>query len=152
MPLSSGLKNVNAMRSTFVIIALFFSVVLFAQHRITGKWKTIDDETGKPVSVVEIYEKNNRVYGKIIELFNPKNKNRACENCLGDDKNRPLNGLVVIKGLTKSGTEYNGRILDPKQGRLYKCTITFENNDRLKVRGYIGISFIGRTQYWERIK
>ena len=140
------------MKSVFTIVILFFCTVFYSQNRITGKWKTVDDETGKPVSVVEIYEKQGKIYGKIIELFNPKNKTRVCENCTGDDKNKPLNGLIVIKGLVKNGNEYTGKILDPKQGRLYKCVITFENHHRLKVRGYIGVSFIGRTQYWERIK
>jgi uncharacterized protein (DUF2147 family) len=62
-------------------------------------------------------------------------------------------GLIFIKGLTKDGEEYSGgKILDPKNGKLYKCYITLEGNDKLKVRGYIGISLLGRTQYWKRVK
>jgi uncharacterized protein (DUF2147 family) len=133
-------------------LLLFFTTAL-SQNRFLGKWKTIDDETGKPVSVVEIFESKGRIYGKIVELYNPKNVHRKCENCTGDDKNKPLLGLIVIKGLTKDGNEYsNGKILDPKQGKLYKCTISLDGNDRLKVRGFIGVSLIGRTQVWERLK
>lgn len=122
-------------------------------HSVTGKWKTIDDETGKPVSIVEIFESRGKIYGKVIDVYNPKNKTRVCENCSGDDHNKPIVGLLVIKGLTKDGAEYSdGKILDPKHGKLYKCYITLESADRLKVRGYIGISLLGRTQIWERLK
>lgn len=120
---------------------------------VIGKWKTIDDETGKAVSIVEIYEHSGKIYGKVVEILNPKDKSRTCVNCTGSDKNKPILGLVVIKGLTKDGNEYNnGKILDPKHGKLYKCYITCETPDRLKVRGYIGVSLIGRTQYWHRVK
>ncbi|MEN9656287.1 MAG: hypothetical protein RL311_1258, partial [Bacteroidota bacterium] len=70
----------------------------------------------------------------------------------GDDKNKPILGLNIIKGLSKDGAEYNsGEILDPKNGKLYKCALSLESKDKLKVRGYIGFSLIGRTQYWYRV-
>lgn len=136
------------------VILFFISITAFSQsHSVIGKWKTLDDETGKPVSVVEIFEKNKKIYGKVVEIFNPKTKVPRCEKCDGDDKNKPILGLIVIKGLTKDGKEYNnGKILDPKHGKIYKCFITLESKDVLKVRGFIGISLIGRTQFWERIK
>jgi uncharacterized protein (DUF2147 family) len=141
------------MKQYLVIFAALATTCICAQHSVTGKWKTIDDETGKPVSVVEIYEKNGKIYGHVIEIFNPKSKNRSCENCSGDDKDKPILGLTVIKGLSKDGDEYSGgKILDPKSGKLYKCYITLEDKDKLKVRGYIGISLLGRTQYWHRVK
>ena len=60
--------------------------------------------------------------------------------------------IVSIKGLSKEGAEYtSGEILDPKNGKLYKCTISLESKDKLKVRGYIGFSLLGRTQYWHRV-
>jgi uncharacterized protein (DUF2147 family) len=135
-------------------ILYFISIAAFSQsHTVIGKWKTLDDETGRPVSVVEIFEKNKKIYGKVIEIFNPKTKVPRCEKCDGEDKNKPILGLIVIKGLTKDGNEYNnGKILDPKHGKIYKCFITLESKDVLKVRGFIGISLIGRTQFWERIK
>ncbi len=118
---------------------------------VTGKWKTIDDETGDAKSIVEIYKKDGKVYGKIVDLINPKKKNAKCTECPGDDKNKPLNGLVIIRGLEKDGDEYNdGKILDPISGKLYKCYIALENPDRLKVRGYVGFAMLGRTQYWSR--
>jgi len=136
-----------------LLIVLIVSTNFYGQHSITGKWKTIDDETGKVVSVVEIYEVKGKYWGKIIELTNPKDRDRTCVNCSGTDHNKPILGLTVIKGLSKVGNEYtNGKILDPKHGKLYKSTIALESKDRLKVRGYIGVTLIGRTQIWERVK
>ncbi|MFT3795938.1 DUF2147 domain-containing protein [Flavobacterium sp.] len=141
------------MNGILLSIALFVSSFVFSQHSIVGKWKTIDDETGKVVSVVEIYEAKGKYWGKIVELTNPKDRDKTCVECSGTDHNKPILGLVVIKGLTKVGNEYtNGKILDPKHGKLYKSIICLEGKDRLKVRGYIGVSLIGRTQYWERVK
>lgn len=141
------------MNGIFLSIALLISTIFYAQHSVIGKWKTIDDETGKMVSVVEIFEYKNKIYGKVIEITNPKDRNKTCVNCTGEDKNKPILGLIVIKGLSKEGDEYtNGKILDPKHGKLYKSYIKLESKDRLKVRGYIGISLIGRSQIWERLK
>lgn len=120
---------------------------------VIGKWKTFDDKTGDAKSIVEIYEKDSKVYGKIIEILNPEKKNDKCTKCSGQDKDKPLKGLTIIKGLKKDGKEYSdGEILDPSSGKLYKCTISLENKDKLKVRGYIGISALGRSQTWTRIE
>ena len=131
---------------------MLVSTLHFSQS-VVGKWKTIDDETGKAISVVEIYERGGKIYGKVHDIIDPKDRNKICSNCTGEDKDKPIIGLTVIKGLVKDGAEYNsGKILDPKYGRLYKCFITLESKDKLKVRGYIGISLFRRTQYWHRIK
>lgn len=135
------------------LLILFSNIAQAQSAGIIGKWKAIDDQTGKAVSVIEIFEKHNKIYGKIVELLNSKAKNPKCDKCDGEDKNKPIVGLIVIKGLTKVNDEYtNGKILDPKHGKLYKCTISLENKDQLKVRGYFGIELLGRTQFWERIK
>ena len=138
--------------SKSIFVFLLFYQFSFYQN-IIGKWKTIDDETGKEKSIVEIFEKNGKVFGRILEVLDPEKKNKKCELCDGEDKNKSIQGLVIIKGLTKEDDEYsNGKILDPKNGKLYKCSISLESKDKLKVRGYIGISLIGRTQYWYRAK
>ncbi|HEX8270857.1 MAG TPA: DUF2147 domain-containing protein [Flavobacterium sp.] len=135
---------------TFILLLpLFFS----HGQSVLGRWKSIDDITGKTVGIVEIYEKNGKIYGKIVEILIEKDKDKMCEMCAGNDKGKPILGLVILKGLQKDGDEYNGgHILDPKQGKLYKCYITAEGPDKLKVRGYIGFSLLGRTQYWHRVK
>lgn len=135
------------------VVLLFLSVNFYGQNpSVIGKWKTIDED-GKPKSIVEIYEKSQKIYGKVIEILEVENKNRVCTKCSGEDKNKAVLGLLVIKGLKKVGAEYkDGEILDPKNGKLYDCYINLEGNDKLKVRGFIGFSFIGRTQYWHRVK
>lgn len=135
------------------LLILLSNFVQAQSAGVTGKWRAIDDQTGKAVSIIEIYEKHNKIYGRITELLNSKAKNPKCDKCDGEDKGKPVLGLIVIKGLTKENEEYtNGKILDPKHGKLYKCSITLINKDKLKVRGYIGIELLGRTQFWERVK
>jgi len=141
------------MKKIFVLIVAFFLTSAYAQKTVLGKWKSIDDETGKALGIVEIYEEDGKIYGKIIDILIPKDRNKTCEKCPGEDKGKPILGLTVIKELKEDGNEYNGgHILDPKHGKLYKCYINLENEDKLKIRGYIGISLFGRTQYWHRVK
>jgi uncharacterized protein (DUF2147 family) len=122
-------------------------------QEVLGKWKTIDDNTGEAKSIIEIYKENDKIYGKVAEILVKRQENPTCRNCEGEDKDKPILGLVIIKGLEKDGDEYNsGKILDPESGKLYKCYIQLEEEDKLKVRGYIGFSLLGRTQYWERVK
>ena len=141
------------MKTILLLLNLFIFNSLFAQNTVIGKWKTIDDKTGKPKSIIEIYEKDGKIYGKIIDILNPANKKNLCTECSGAEKNKPVMGMVLINGLTKDNDEYNGgTIIDPTNGKVYKCYIALEAQDKLKVRGYIGLSIIGRTQYWYRIK
>jgi uncharacterized protein (DUF2147 family) len=119
---------------------------------VIGKWKTIDDQTGEPQSIVEVFSKSGKIYAKVVEILDLNHKNSLCKKCSGEDKNKPILGLTIIKGLTKDGSEYNsGEILDPKNGKLYKCSLSLETIDKLKIRGYIGFSLLGRTQYWHRV-
>lgn len=135
---------------TFLLcLFLFFSV---EAQSVIGKWKTIDDVSGEVKSIVQIYEENGKIYGKVIEIMDASKRNRLCENCPGVLKNKPVLGLKIINGLEKNGSSYeNGKILDPESGKEYKCYISLEDDKTLKVRGYIGISLMGRTQYWKRI-
>lgn len=132
----------------FAFAALFAATFSYAQ--IEGKWKTIDDETGKAKSIVEIYKKGDKYYGKIVQLLiKPENEN--CVACTDDRKNKPLVGLEIIRDLKKDGNEFTGgTITDPKKGKSYKCTIK-KDGDKLSVRGYIGISLMGRTQTWHKV-
>jgi len=142
------------MKKLFLTMTLVAATVLTAVAQdVTGKWKTIDDETGDAKSIVEIYKDNGKIYGKVVEILTPGKKDATCVDCPGADNGKPIMGLVIIKGLEKDGDEYNdGKILDPNSGKLYKCYIELESKDKLKVRGYIGFSLLGRTQYWHRVK
>lgn len=133
----------------FVMVAGVFSATA---QGVIGQWKTIDDETGEAKSIVEIYEQNGKIYGKVVKILNPAKKDAKCTECKGSDKNKPILGMVIIKGLEKDDDEYtDGKILDPNNGKLYSCTIKLDGKDTLEVRGYIGFSFIGRSQTWTRV-
>ncbi|QYJ68063.1 DUF2147 domain-containing protein [Flavobacterium litorale] len=142
------------MKKYFLTLLLVFTagILSAAAQGVTGKWKTIDDETGEAKSIVEIYEKDGKIYGKVVEILNPAKREAKCTKCKGADKNKPILGLVIIKGLEKDGDEYtDGDILDPNKGKLYSCTIKLDGKDKLDVRGYLGFSFIGRSQTWIRV-
>jgi uncharacterized protein (DUF2147 family) len=142
------------MKNIITIAILLVSTIFYSQnHSVIGKWKTIDDETGKAKSIIEIYEKSGKIYGKVVEILDMEHKKDLCTNCDNEDRNKPIVGMTIIKGLSKNGSEYgSGKILDPKNGKIYKCMMALEGNDKLKVRGYIGFALIGRTQYWHRVK
>ena len=140
--------------TVFVFACLLASTQLFAQS-VLGKWKTIDDVTGKTKSIVEIYEFQGKTYGKVVKLFRgpTEDQDPICDKCTDYRKNKKIIGMNVVTGLSKSGSEWNGgEITDPNNGKTYKCYITLESADKLKVRGYIGFSMVGRTQYWYRDK
>ncbi|MEP5253833.1 MULTISPECIES: DUF2147 domain-containing protein [Winogradskyella] len=139
-------------KNTLILsILLLLSLNLSAQD-ILGKWKTIDDNTGEAKSLVEIYEKNGEVYGKIVSVFNPAKKSAKCNDCEGKQKDQPLEGLVFIEGLTKNDDVYDGgTILNPEDGKVFRCRLKLEDDkDTLQVRGYL--AFFYRTQYWKRVK
>ena len=136
----------------FTLSIILFTAAAAVAQDVTGKWKTIDDETGEAKSIVEIYKKNGKVYGKVAEILNPARRDATCNDCPGDAKGKPILGLVILKNLEKDGDEYSGgTIMDPQNGKVYKCYIALENENKLKVRGYIGFSLLGRTQYWTRV-
>jgi len=139
------------MKKTLFLLTLLACISVSAQD-IFGKWKTIDDETGEAKSIVEIYEQDGKVYGKILEILNPEKKEALCTKCEDNEKNKPILGLVIIKDMQEDGEYYKkGTIFDPQRGKKYKCRIKIHNGDPnlLQVRGYLG--FIYATQYWERV-
>ncbi|SEK31881.1 hypothetical protein SAMN04487910_0240 [Aquimarina amphilecti] len=132
-----------------IIILLCLTGFVNAQNEIIGKWTTIDDNTGEPRSIVEIYKKGNKLYGKIDRILKESDRNQLCIECEGDDYNQPIEGMVIIKDLQKDGDEYeDGTIMDPENGKVYKCKIWLDEDDpnTLNVRGYI--AFLFRTQKW----
>lgn len=134
-----------------IILSLFLTISVNSQS-IFGKWKTIDDETGNEKSIVEIYNVNGKAYAKILKILEKGKEDKVCDLCKDDKKNKPIKGMVIINGLSKDGEEWNdAKILDPKTGKEYKCYITLEDKNKLKVRGYIGFALIGRTQYWTKV-
>lgn len=137
----------------FTMMFLLASAFMFGQSAV-GTWKTIDDETGKAKSHINIYEKDGKLYGKVIKLLTPGRENATCTKCKGNKKNKPIVGMVVLSGVEKDGKNKwdDGEILDPKKGKTYDVSLELVNANKLKVRGYLGFSMLGRTQYWERVK
>ena len=116
-----------------------------------GRWKTVDDKTGKPKAIVQIYEEKGKLYGKIEATLDPKAK-KICEECRDERKGQPIVGMVILRGLAMHGDEYSGGdILDPDNGKVYRCKVRIEEHgSRLSVRGFIGFSLLGRSQVWTR--
>ncbi len=121
-----------------------------------GTWRTIDDETKEPKSLVRIVEKGGKLYGTIIKLFRKPDEDQdpKCDKCSGGLKDKPIKGMRILQGSTRDDDEWTGgTILDPGNGKTYKCTLkVVEGGKKMKVRGFIGISLIGRTQIWHRVK
>jgi uncharacterized protein (DUF2147 family) len=135
---------------TLFLLSLFISSFLSGQS-IAGKWKTIDDETGKAKSIVEIYIENGKAYGKIIKLFrNPsQEQNPICDKCTDNRKNQKVIGMTIISAMEKDGDEWeDGEILDPNNGKIYNCKLWVEDG-KLQVRGYV--AFFYRTQTWLKV-
>jgi uncharacterized protein (DUF2147 family) len=136
-----------------LIVPLMLFCIALQGQSITGKWKTIDDNSGEERSIVEIYEKNGKVYGRIIKLFRKpgEDPDPICDDCDPDDSRykKKIIGMEIISNMTKAGKEYDGgSILDPESGKIYRCRLWIEGND-LKVRGYWGPFF--RTQTWKKV-
>jgi uncharacterized protein (DUF2147 family) len=143
--------------------AAFFSVLLFATITPAGSlaaefespiglWKTIDDATGSPRALVRIYEQDGKLFGQIEKVFDAQPDNQVCTACKDDRKNQSIIGLIIVRNIVQLGHEYGGGdILDPESGSVYRCKMHLEAaGSRLMVRGYIGFSFLGRSQSWQR--
>lgn len=139
-----------------IFLLFSFSHISFAQD-ITGVWQSVDDLTGAPKGQVEITQESDGTYtGKITKItprtgYTPK---EFCINCPAPYTNKPILGLNVITKLKhKKDLLYTGgKILDPNSGRVYSLTAKLSNNgQRLHLRGYVGVSVLGRSQIWIRV-
>ena len=119
-----------------------------------GLWKTIDDKTGKPLSLVRLTEVDGELQGRVerILVAPGDDPQPRCDKCTGALKDRPIVGMTFLWGFRRDGERYgDGSILDPEEGRVYRCRIELSGDGgRLDVRGYVGIPLFGRTQIWLR--
>ena len=117
-----------------------------------GLWKTFDDKTGSARAIVRVYEENGKLFGRIERSFTPGAEKRVCQVCTDERKNQPIIGLLIIRDMKASDGEFSGGdILDPDTGSVYRCKFHVDDSGtHLIVRGFIGISLLGRTQTWLR--
>jgi uncharacterized protein (DUF2147 family) len=148
----------SCVRRASVALALViaaYAVAPAAQIDLTspvGTWRIIDDKTGKPRSVISIYEQDGKIFGRIERSLRPGVEPGTCVKCTDERKDQPLIGMVFMRDLKLVDGEYrDGDILDPDNGSVYRCRLRLvDGGKKVIVRGFLGISLFGRTQTWER--
>ena len=131
------------------ILCLLLNLPLQAQT-VLGKWENRNEE-GKVNSIIEVYKKDDKVFGKVNRIMKEEDRDRVCTKCTGDLKNEPIEGMELMQDLKKEGAKYvGGTIVDPKSGKKYRCKIWLDEDDPdiLKIRGYL--SFFYKTKEWRR--
>jgi len=145
----------SAMKSLLVATALMLvSNLVAAAGTPVGVWRSIDDKTKQERSIIRISEENGALKGVVEKLFDQPGDDPAhlCKECKDERKDKPIIGMTILWGLKKDGESWGGgEILDPHNGKIYRCKMTLsEDGKSLNVRGFIGISLIGRSQTWLR--
>ncbi|WP_235298492.1 DUF2147 domain-containing protein [Portibacter marinus] len=139
------------MKKLSFLFAFLFVLALSAQSPV-GVWKTIDDETGDAKSHVEIYEKDGKFYGKVVKLL-PAATTEVCGPCPGERAGKSLIDMDILWDLEPYKDYWSyGSIIDPAKGKIYKASVWLEDDNTLKVRGYVGVSVLGRNQNWYRVE
>ncbi len=146
------------MAKTILFLGIFSLVFIsaFGQQKadeIVGIWETPGEDNGR----IEIYKNGNKYHGRIVWLKKPieNGKYRVDENNPDPGlRSNPVVGLDILKGFVFDGEdEWNdGKIYDPANGKTYSCFMELDAPDKLKVRGFIGFSLLGRTEYWSRVQ
>ena len=150
-------KLLSAFAVLLSLIAAGYSESVSARTEPTaaGLWQAVDDETGQPTGWFLIRNGGGVYTGVIAKMFLKagENPNESCSKCPGDRHNHPWLGLEIIRGMTRSGLKYDGgTILDPRDGDVYNAMMMLASDGQtLTVRGYLGISLLGRNQYWTRL-
>ena len=135
-----------------ICVLMTLAAPALAQGSPVGLWRTVDDATGQDTGVVRLFESNGALYGTIEKIFDPVKAAYTCVKCGDDRKNKPLIGLDFMRGLKRNGDVWDGgTILDPNTGSIYRSSARLtDGGKKLVVRGYLGISLLGRSQTWVR--
>jgi len=131
-----------------ILCALLASGALYAQTNdpIIGKWQNPSGE-GR----IEIMKKGDKFFGTLYWIKDSDKKD--AKNPDSALQSRKIQGLEILKNFSKDGENYSGgEIYDPKSGKTYSCKMTLKGEDKLDIRGYMGISLLGRTETWKRIR
>ena len=152
-------NQVSAMKSLLVALSCFGLFSTFAHAAdLNGVWRTIDDKSGIVRAHVKMERQPDGSYtGTIIEDFPAAGETPLlkCNNCPAPYTNKPIIGLEILKGFKEEANNPNnfshGKVLDPRHGKLYSGKATLSKDGRkLYLRGYVGISLLGRSQTWLR--
>ena len=137
---------------TAAALLLNAGAVFAAENTPVGTWKTIDDATGKPASIVQITEEGDELKATVLQILTQPTPRGFCHACEGERKDQPIEGMNIMWGVHKHGDAWDGgQILDPKSGKIYKVKLQPNaDGSKLTVRGYMGVSLFGRSQEWLR--
>ena len=136
-------------RAAAALALLLVALPALAQSPV-GTWRTIDEETNQPKSIVRVYDRGGRLHGEIVRLLP---EGRLCVDCAARFNGRNLRGTEILSGFRQNGNTWEGgRITDPKSGRTYRAKMQVQSDGRLKVWGYVGMdtALTRRAQYWVR--
>ena len=121
----TGVRRLLVLPVTMIALLLLGAGPVSAADSPVGRWKTVDEKTGKTRSEVEVYEQAGKLLGRITSIPEPLDKDgkpKTCTKCAGADKDKPIIGLVIIKDLGHDGERFTGgTILDPEDGKVYKA-------------------------------
>jgi uncharacterized protein (DUF2147 family) len=138
-----------------LLLLIGASQALGAEPTAAGLWQSLDADTHQPNAWFLIRDNGGLYEGTIVRMFMKpgEDPNVVCELCKDDRRGKPWLGLDIIRGMKRNGAEYtNGSILDPRDGDLYSAMMTLTpDGQTLVVRGYLGISLLGKNQYWTRL-
>lgn len=138
------------MKKLILLPIVLFTFSIFSQN-IEGYWKAVSDKTNEVNSILEIYKINEKYHAKIVAI--PNRNSEKCSDCKGKYHNKNIIGLEILSNSVKKENTYeDGQIMDPENAKTYSCYLKLINSTKLKIRGYIGFSLLGRTQYWYRLK
>ena len=146
-------------KGTLVAAGLLAGAVFAAAAQSTspaGIWRTVDDATKKDKSLVRISESGGVYTGKVERFLDPETpKDAVCKDCSDERKDKPILGMTIIRNMKQSSDDKTlfegGEILDPNNGKVYQSKMKLiDNGTKLEVRGFVGISLLGRTQTWIR--
>jgi uncharacterized protein (DUF2147 family) len=120
-----------------------------------GFWQETDDQ-GRPGAWFLFVEKDGLYEGRFVKMFKGPGEQeliQTCQRCTGDQKDAPMLGLTIVKGMKRNGNKYaGGTILDPRDGTVYHAQMELSaDGQQLWVRGYLGIPLLGQTQIWTRL-
>lgn len=116
-----------------------------------GHWQVVNGD-GSPGGKVDTYIEAAKLFGRVTEVRPGRTPMDLCDKCSGQYRNQLILGMVIMRNFHAQGDDWiDGTAVDPENGKEYKAKIWAVDKDTLRMRGFIGISLLGRTETWKRI-